>query len=175
MQKLSHSVGEIRYIINPDIDILIKAIHYLNHNIVNNSFPYLRTNKPISIDNANVWLEMQTICRQIRSVALNMNDEVVGAAYLNAGRGRHSHNSTLAVTVTPDYIENKIGYTLCKQLVDLSHSIGVNRIEDYPLVINTAAINMLKKLGFEKEGIMRKLFRFDDGTYSDCYYMVNFL
>lgn len=167
--------NKFTYILNPDYNYILKTIEYLNKNLRKNAFPLLRTNKEFCKQDALKWFEEQNCKNQTRSICINEQDEVIGAAYLNRSRGRQSHNATLAVTVCPQYQGYGIGTNLCNLLIDIALERGIKRIEDFPIKTNIPAIKMLNTLGFKQEGVMRKKACLDDGSLVDCLYMVLFL
>ncbi|QFG00996.1 GNAT family N-acetyltransferase [Psychrobacillus glaciei] len=94
-------------------------------------------------------------------------DEIIGISSINSSqKKRMKHVGTLGIVVSEKFIGQGIGRKLMKQLI---HWATLNRMTKKISLVtredNTHAIELYEKLGFEKEGLMKK-----DSFINDSYY-----
>ncbi len=109
-------------------------------------------------------------------VAVIKNDDgtdlVIGTAGLNVSpRPRNRHTATIGIMVHKDYQEKQVGTALMQAVLDVADNwLMLVRVELTVFVDNERAIHLYEKLGFEKEGIVRKA-AIRNGEYTDEYLM----
>jgi RimJ/RimL family protein N-acetyltransferase len=98
--------------------------------------------------------------------------EIVGILNVNANeKSRLRHIGDFGVTVKKDYWGQGIGTNLIECMLEWARKSGV--IRKINLVVQTnnkAAIKLYKKLGFKKEGVLRRD-SFINGKFYDAYAM----
>lgn len=84
--------------------------------------------------------------------------------------GEMSHVGEMSIDVHPDFQRRGIGTELLRSSVNLAKTRRFERLEADILANNQAAQNLVKKAGFELEGMRRKRVK-KDGEYYDeaCY------
>ena len=87
---------------------------------------------------------------------------------------RSAHKVQFGVCVAKDYWGHGIGKQLLKSAISWADSNGIKKISLDVLEINVKAINLYKKLGFEKEGTIRADKRLSDGKYYNTIIMGRF-
>jgi len=104
-----------------------------------------------------------------------VNDEVIGwiaiKPYKLLG---FSHVGELRMGILREHRRKEIGSKLLQSALEYSKRTGIEKIELYVHVSNTAAIAFYKKHGFFTEGRKRKTRKLD-GVYDDVVIMSRFL
>ena len=137
--------------------------------------------EPISFDNAtNVnfhatmleyeeeYFSEKSMCRYYM---FEKNDPftVVGTVSFRGISQAYYKSATLGYKVDKDYRRRGYAQESIEQGLDImDRELGLHRIEATVMPKNTASINLLSKLGFEQEGLMRGKFRLN-GVWEDHY------
>ena len=97
---------------------------------------------------------------------------MIGTAGLNVSpRPRNRHTATIGIMVHKDYQEKQVGTALMQAVLDVADNwLMLVRVELTVFVDNERAIHLYEKLGFEKEGVVRKA-AIRNGEYTDEYLM----
>ncbi|WP_391118676.1 GNAT family N-acetyltransferase [Psychrobacillus sp. L3] len=105
-----------------------------------------------------------------------LQDEIIGIGSINSSqKQRMKHVGTLGIVVSKKLIGQGIGRKLMEQLIHWAISNGITKkISLVTREDNTHAIELYEKLGFEKEGIIKKD-SFINGTYYNTFVMALFL
>lgn len=86
----------------------------------------------------------------------NKNDKMIGTISLEKWSSYHKRTE-IAYDLNPDYWGKGIMSASIKECIKVAFKqLGVVRIEAYTTTCNTQSINLLKKLNFQHEGILRK-------------------
>ena len=80
------------------------------------------------------------------------------------------HGGRLGIGVHPDYRGNGIGSRLVETVIDSAFKNGFERVELEVFASNAGAIRLYERLGFEREGIRRRVRKLD-GCYDDNFVM----
>lgn len=102
-------------------------------------------------------------------------EEILGLAVINKGTHRVKHIAyinTLAVNQSLD--QQGLGTVFFSEIIDQLAKENFTKIELGVEVDNTRAIGLYKKLGFEIEGVRKKLLN-REGEFIDNYYMAKML
>lgn len=102
--------------------------------------------------------------------------EIIGIASINSSqKQRMKHVGTLGIVVSEKYIGQGIGRKLMEQLIQWAASNGITKkISLVTREDNIHAIELYEKLGFEKEGLMKKD-SFINGVYYNTFVMALFV
>lgn len=104
-------------------------------------------------------------------------NKIVGLLHFEtAKRKKASHSGEFALSVHPDFHNQKIGRELLQHLITWARQNP--KVEKIILNVNEAnvnAIDLYKKLGFEKEGLNLKAVKQPDGHYTNNVQMALFV
>jgi putative acetyltransferase len=108
---------------------------------------------------------------------LERERSVAGFCRITRQLGRASHVATLGtLAVSPRWRGTGIARDLVEQIIALSQSQGILRLELMLETDNPRAFAFYKKLGFKEEGIMRAAYkRSTDAHYMDEIFMARLL
>jgi L-phenylalanine/L-methionine N-acetyltransferase len=102
------------------------------------------------------------------------DDEVVGLAGLEVGRGRLRHSGHVFLFVARDWQGRGVGSQLLQTLLDLADNwLMLRRVELTVFADNERAKRLYERLGFEVEGL-RKLSVTSQGELKDEYMMARY-
>lgn len=110
--------------------------------------------------------------KNVYTLVAEKDKKVVGvfSLYTNDWH-RQKHCAKFGIYVSKDYQHQGIGYELLKAGIDFCFNwLNIVRLELEVNSDNEKAIALYKKLGFEKEGVLRKVL-FQDGKYIDNWIM----
>jgi putative acetyltransferase len=94
-----------------------------------------------------------------------------GNVFLGLGHGRQSHVGSIGLMVGDEFQGRGLGTALLRHALEFADNwLNLSRIELEVDADNDRAIHIYEKLGFVKEGRMRKLI-FRAGAYVDAYFM----
>ena len=118
------------------------------------------------------WLRNHLVARNSTLLVAETGGRIVGV--LSCERGQRNairHVTKLGVSVRKEWRDQGIGRALMERAIAWARETGiVKRIELHVTVRNPRAIHLYEKLGFEKEGkIRRGLFK--NGQYLDLWLM----
>lgn len=87
-----------------------------------------------------------------------LHDAIIGIASITSSqKDRTKHVGTLGIVISEHFAGQGLGKTMMEQLIEWSASNGVtNKINLVTREDNTSAIELYVKLGFEKEGLIKK-------------------
>lgn len=86
------------------------------------------------------------------------NDTLIGMFKLRRQTHRASHITGLGgVAIHPDFGGKGYGQKMLAEIIALCNEKGVIRLELGVSVINTRAIHLYEKAGFQREGLLRKI------------------
>ncbi|KOO51574.1 GNAT family N-acetyltransferase [Viridibacillus arvi] len=96
-----------------------------------------------------------------------LKDEIIGIASINSSqKDRTKHVGTLGIVVSEKLIGQGLGRILMEELINWAPSNGVTKkIRLVTREDNVFAIELYEKLGFEKEGLLKK-----DNLINGVYY-----
>ncbi|WP_227752077.1 GNAT family N-acetyltransferase [Viridibacillus arvi] len=96
-----------------------------------------------------------------------LKDEIIGIASINSSqKERMKHVGTLGIVVSEQLVGQGLGRKLMEELINWATSNGVTKkISLVTREDNTFAIELYEKLGFVKEGLLKK-----DNFISGVYY-----
>lgn len=99
--------------------------------------------------------------------------EMIGLMDFQPGsRRRIAHVGEMGMGVDPAWRSRGVGRAMLVALLDWARAApGVERMELGVLPANTAARRLYTALGFADEALLRRKFKFDDGTRSDKFVM----
>ncbi|MFF2754520.1 GNAT family N-acetyltransferase [Psychrobacillus sp. NPDC058041] len=105
-----------------------------------------------------------------------LQEEIIGIASINSSqKQRMKHVGTLGIVVSEEHIGQGIGRKLMEQLIHWASSNGITKkISLVTREDNNHAIELYEKLGFEKEGMLKKD-SFINGSYYNTFVMALFL
>lgn len=85
-----------------------------------------------------------------------VGDRVVGMAGINQFEEEKSHCAELGFGVSEDYQRQGIGYRLVSAAIARARALGLKRIESDCFADNAGAVGLLRRAGFEEEGVRSK-------------------
>lgn len=125
----------------------------------------------MSIEDEKAYIKkINSSFRDCMLIAL-IDNEIVGIASLQGyNRIRVEHRGNLAVSVKKKYWHQGIATKIIKRLIDFAKERKIVVIELEVKSDNFNAINLYKKLGFEKIGVYKKFLKINEKFY-DAYLM----
>lgn len=105
-----------------------------------------------------------------------LKDEIIGIASINSSqKDRTKHVGTLGIVVSEQLVGQGLGRKLMEELINWATSNGVTKkISLVTREDNTFAIELYEKLGFVKEGLLKKD-NFINGVYYNTLVMGLFI
>ncbi|OMC84525.1 GNAT family N-acetyltransferase [Viridibacillus sp. FSL H7-0596] len=105
-----------------------------------------------------------------------LEDVIIGIASINSSqKDRTKHVGTLGIVVSEQLVGQGLGRILMEELINWATSNGVTKkISLVTREDNTFAIELYEKLGFEKEGLLKKE-NFINGVYYNTLVMGLFI
>ena len=88
---------------------------------------------------------------------------------------RYAHRCEIAIALYQEYCGCGIGKRMIQTVLDLAKDFGYEQAELEVLSDNVAAIELYKKLGFEKYGSFPRSVKYSDGTYAEADWMMKIL
>ena len=88
---------------------------------------------------------------------------------------RYAHRSEIAIALYREYCGCGIGRVMMQTVLDAAKCLGYEQVELEVVSDNSRAIEMYKKLGFEKYGSFPNNMKYSDGTYADADWMMKVL
>lgn len=85
---------------------------------------------------------------------------------------RYAHRCGIAIALYREYCGCGIGKIMMQTVLDVAKKVGYEQAELEVVSGNKAAIEMYKKLGFEKYGTFPNNMKYSDGTYADAEWMM---
>lgn len=87
-----------------------------------------------------------------------LQDEIIGIASITSSqKDRTKHVGTLGIVISERFTGQGLGRALMEQLIEWAASNGVtNKVSLVTREDNVLAIELYEKLGFEREGLIRK-------------------
>ena len=93
--------------------------------------------------------------------------EIIGCVHLYDIKGASQQSCFLGYKVDKEYQNHGYAVEAVEKCIDLFfHEVGLHRIEAYAMPNNAASIAVLKKLGFEEEGLLKQKFQIN-GLWED--------
>ncbi|MFQ5980344.1 MAG: GNAT family N-acetyltransferase [Candidatus Heimdallarchaeota archaeon] len=116
----------------------------------------------ITREMVEIWYKKIDYSRSIPLDAFVVEDgseqirHFIGNATLGIGGPRHEHVGGIGMSVIPSYQRRGIGTILIETLIEIGKSLKLRKLVLHVVKENTPAIRLYEKVGFEKEGILRK-------------------
>ena len=79
---------------------------------------------------------------------------------------------SVAIAIYKEYCGCGIGKAMMQAILDIAKKVGYEQAELEVVSDNKVAIEMYKKLGFEKYGTFPDSMKYSDGTYADADWMM---
>jgi ribosomal protein S18 acetylase RimI-like enzyme len=136
--------------------------------------PYLGYD-PMSLENFRPIFQELVDCRSF--YILERDGDVAGFCRTTRQPGRSSHVVTLGtLAVSPRWRGSGLARDLMEQIITLSATQGILRLELMVEADNRRAFAFYTKLGFVQEGVLRAAYkRASDSHYTDEIYMARLL
>jgi len=100
-------------------------------------------------------------------IAARVNNQIVGGATLEPGRGKASHAAVLGIYLEKEFRNTGIGTLLMEKTIETARERGFEIVWLMVFASNQRAIHLYKKLGFKECGRIKNGIKFPDGTYTD--------
>ncbi len=85
---------------------------------------------------------------------------------------RYAHRCEVAIALYQEYCGCGIGKMMMQTVLDVAKELGYEQAELEVISDNKGAIELYKKLGFEKYGTFPNNMKYSDGTYADAEWMM---
>lgn len=110
-------------------------------------------------------------------IAVTPDGEIAGNCRCEypGDRRRLRHTAVLDISVRKDYWRQGLGRRLMEIQENWCRSQGITKLCLEVDTVNTAALGLYLRLGFEVEGTLRREVKMADGSYRDLYVMGKFL
>ena len=88
---------------------------------------------------------------------------------------RYSHRCGVAIALYQEYCGCGIGKRIMQSVLEAAKQLGYEQVELEVVSNNIGAIEMYRKLGFEKYGCFPNNMKYSDGTYANTDWMMKIL
>jgi RimJ/RimL family protein N-acetyltransferase len=126
-----------------------------NHNVWRNlrdRFPH-----PLTLADTRQYIDTALRLSPTSVFAIEVDDKAVGVIGLTLGEGERRHSAELGYWLGEPYWGRGIISESVKAITEYAtQDLGLSRIESYVFSWNPASARVLEKMGFEREGILRK-------------------
>jgi len=85
---------------------------------------------------------------------------------------RYKHRCEIAIALYQEYCGCGIGKVMMQTVLDVAPNLGYEQAELEVISNNKGAIELYKKLGFEKYGSFPNNIKYSDGTYAEAEWMM---
>lgn len=85
---------------------------------------------------------------------------------------RYKHRCEIAIALYQEYCGYGIGKVMMQTVLDVAKNLGYEQAELEVISNNKGAIELYKKLGFEKYGSFPNNIKYSDGTYAEAEWMM---
>ena len=85
---------------------------------------------------------------------------------------RYAHRCEIAIALYQEYCGFGIGKSMLQTILGVARKAGYEQAELEVISANTGAIELYKKLGFERFGSFPNNMKYSDGTYADAEWMM---
>jgi len=155
----------LRQITNDDVDILFK---YWSDNEVTkfmNLSPFKSITQVLEMLRLlNDLFEQQQALRW--GITTKFDGQIIGTCGYNTGLNKDSFIGEIGYELGKEYWGFGYMQETLQALIEYGFQcMNLNRIEAYVMVENTVSLNLLNKLGFKREGILR-----EHGYYKDSFW-----
>ena len=133
--------------------------------------------KKILIEDIKEKLLSSINSKTTRIIVAEVGGRLIGRAKVKqvSKYQRIAHRCELSIAVVKNYWGYGVGRTLMEEIINAAKQLGFEQIELIVVKDNERAHNMYLSFGFEDEGILKRGFKYPDGTYVDEFMMVKFL
>jgi putative acetyltransferase len=108
------------------------------------------------MDSATFWPIYNELVEKKSVYLFEMDGSLVGMFKLVPQKHRNSHIIYLGgIAIHPDYAGRGYGEIMLRRIIDLVKVQGYTRIELTVAVVNTKAIKLYARAGFENEGVLK--------------------
>ncbi len=111
------------------------------------------------------WIENIDLNTVFPMLAIH-NEKIVGNATLHFGKHSHRHSAQLRIYIAPDYRRLGLGTLMIKELLDISHKIGLKIVWAEIVIEQSKVIKAFLELGFQFSCVLRDWFMSQSGK---CY------
>lgn len=126
-----------------------------NHNVWRNlrdRFPY-----PLTLTDTQQYIDKTLRQSPVSVFAIEADGKAVGVIGLTRGEGERRHCAELGYWLGEPYWGRGIITSAVQAVTEYAiKELGLSRIESYVFSWNPASARILEKMGFEREGILRK-------------------
>ena len=85
---------------------------------------------------------------------------------------RYAHRCEIAIALYQEYCGSGIGKAMMQTVLEVAKELGYEQAELEVISTNKNAIEMYKRLGFEKYGTFPTNMKYSNGTYADAEWMM---
>lgn len=111
--------------------------------------------------------------RELMLIAVLDGKHIGNCSLMNiAPYRRYAHRCEIAIALYQEYCGYGIGKTMLQTILDVARNAGYEQAELEVISANTSAIELYKKLGFEKYGSFPNNMKYSDGTYANAEWMM---
>jgi len=118
------------------------------------------------LETAQRWYQDRTKAG-MTFIAARVNNQLVGGASIEPGRGKASHVASLGIYLQKEFRDVGIGTRLMKTILETARERDFEIVKLAVFASNQRAVHLYKKLGFRECGRIKNGIRFPDGTYTD--------
>lgn len=93
-------------------------------------------------------------------------EKPIGCIRFERYGGKQYHVAKLRIWLSSSYHGRGLGKAALEEATKYARKVGIERIEAEVIENNTKAINLYKRMGFERQGLLKKRIK-DNGDYFD--------
>ena len=151
-----------------DLASLVENISHISisKNTLTIPFPYTLEDGISFLQNEKKWEKENGV---IRNFGIKKEGSVIGGIGLAYNYGIKSHKSEIGYWLSPIYRRQGIMSEVLKIFIaHIQSTTSIRRFEAHVFVENNASFLLLEKLGFIREGLLKKCY-YKDERYVDAY------
>lgn len=128
----------------------------------------------ITVEQEKSFIESKINAEKELMLVATINGKHIGNCSLMsiAPYKRYAHRCEIAIALYQEYCGCGIGKAMMQTVLEVAKELGYEQAELEVVSDNTGAIEMYKKLGFEKYGEFPNNMKYSDGTYVDEDWMM---
>ena len=173
--QIKDKLGRIVVLRSAEVSDASDLIEYLK--VTTGETPYLIREPEevmITLEQEKSFIESKIHAERELMLVATIDGKHVGNCSLMgiAPYKRYAHRCEVAIALYQEYCGCGIGKAMLQTVLDVAKDLGYEQIELEVISDNKNAIELYKRLGFEKYGFFPKNMKYSDGTYADADWMM---
>lgn len=128
----------------------------------------------LTMEEEESYLRMkESADRELLLVAIAEGRHIGNCSLMSQGSyKRYAHRCCIAIALYQEYCKRGIGRAMLETVLETARGCGYEQAELEVAAENKPALHLYESLGFQICGTFPRNMKYQDGTYSDTYFMV---